>query len=298
MTREEIVEFLAEIGQDYSTDSSNLKTEYRRNLIRHEILPHLEKAWPSPFKANLRHLADILVCENDFIERHAAVVYQKVVTLEASQKKVDAVKLTQEHKSIQRRVIMSVLFSYYDYEQVRITFANVERLTQFLKAEAGKQIHLPGRLTVYKMVGSLIFTHRELASRPETVVVESAGVYKLSGYKGNLTVRTLSVEEVDTARIYDSVDTVIFDAEEMPFPLTIGPRELGDRMRPFGSKHFIKLKKLFQSDGVPDYQRDRYPIIRNDKGEIIWIPGIRRGYQATISRHTKNVLLLRWENDG
>lgn len=45
-SRKEIESYLEEKGADYITDSSNLQSDYRRNYIRNEILPMIEKRWP------------------------------------------------------------------------------------------------------------------------------------------------------------------------------------------------------------------------------------------------------------
>lgn len=46
-TRQDILDYLAGRGQDYVTDSTNADTHYRRNKIRHELLPLLREMNPS-----------------------------------------------------------------------------------------------------------------------------------------------------------------------------------------------------------------------------------------------------------
>lgn len=41
VTREEIEEYLGELGQEYVTDSTNLTEDYSRNIIRHKVIPVL-----------------------------------------------------------------------------------------------------------------------------------------------------------------------------------------------------------------------------------------------------------------
>ncbi len=47
VTRSQVEEYLAFCGQDFVTDSTNLEDEYSRNLIRHNVVPHLQKLNPS-----------------------------------------------------------------------------------------------------------------------------------------------------------------------------------------------------------------------------------------------------------
>ncbi|MDE5773368.1 MAG: tRNA lysidine(34) synthetase TilS, partial [Muribaculaceae bacterium] len=59
--RSEILEYAREHGLDYVTDSTNLDSDYRRNYLRNDIFPMLERKWPGMRRAmavTLRCLAD------------------------------------------------------------------------------------------------------------------------------------------------------------------------------------------------------------------------------------------------
>ena len=47
VSRQEILQYLKEIGQDYVTDSTNLKTDFKRNKIRLQLIPLLQEINPS-----------------------------------------------------------------------------------------------------------------------------------------------------------------------------------------------------------------------------------------------------------
>lgn len=44
--RREILEYLAEKGEEFVTDSTNLESDYRRNFVRNRVLPLIEERWP------------------------------------------------------------------------------------------------------------------------------------------------------------------------------------------------------------------------------------------------------------
>ena len=67
VTRAEIEEFLAERGQDFVTDSTNLTDDYTRNKIRHRIIPLLREINPS-LNSTFVSSADGLRDENAYIE--------------------------------------------------------------------------------------------------------------------------------------------------------------------------------------------------------------------------------------
>lgn len=67
VTRAEIEAFLAERGQDFVTDSTNLTDDYTRNKIRHRVIPLLREINPS-LGSTFVSSADGLRDENAYIE--------------------------------------------------------------------------------------------------------------------------------------------------------------------------------------------------------------------------------------
>ena len=47
ISRQDILDYLAEKGQDYVTDSTNLEDDALRNKIRHHVIPLLETLNPA-----------------------------------------------------------------------------------------------------------------------------------------------------------------------------------------------------------------------------------------------------------
>ena len=66
-SRREILEYLARIGQDFVTDSSNLSSDYRRNFLRNDVLPLLASRWEGLDTA-LRHSQELLRRENRILQ--------------------------------------------------------------------------------------------------------------------------------------------------------------------------------------------------------------------------------------
>lgn len=66
--KEEILEYLASSGLDYVTDSTNLQPDFRRNMLRLEILPELERRFPGATDA-VGHTMDNLRRDSDLLHR-------------------------------------------------------------------------------------------------------------------------------------------------------------------------------------------------------------------------------------
>ena len=71
VTRAEVLEYLAELGQGYRDDSSNASVEYTRNRIRRELLPYLESNFNPQVREALTRLSHIADAANEWMEHEA-----------------------------------------------------------------------------------------------------------------------------------------------------------------------------------------------------------------------------------
>ena len=67
VTRNDIIDYLAAIGQDYVTDSTNAQNDYRRNRIRNVILPLIEQQFPNA-RARILDTMQNLIVDHELLE--------------------------------------------------------------------------------------------------------------------------------------------------------------------------------------------------------------------------------------
>ncbi len=59
VTREDILAYLAEKGEPFVTDSTNLQSDFRRNFLRNELIPLAETRWPALKKGITRTIENL-----------------------------------------------------------------------------------------------------------------------------------------------------------------------------------------------------------------------------------------------
>lgn len=64
VTRNEIEQFLAVLGEEYVVDSSNSDDSFRRNFIRRRLLPLIEERWPGARKALTETIGNLKSAES------------------------------------------------------------------------------------------------------------------------------------------------------------------------------------------------------------------------------------------
>lgn len=97
--RSEIEEFLRQKGETWRTDGTNSDVKYRRNRIRHNILPEMEKMNPSFLRTMARTMANLKSVEDDLEGRENVRlrVYEKVKNLELSHQQIESMVNAVEH---------------------------------------------------------------------------------------------------------------------------------------------------------------------------------------------------------
>src|SRR5690606_13067110 len=75
--------------------------------------------------------------------------------------------------------------------------------------------------------------------------------------------------------------TYVCPVNEVSLPLIVRTRLNGDRMSWKGLKGSKKIKDIFIDAKIPREERDTWPIVTDNKGNILWLIGLKKGGQTT-----------------
>jgi tRNA(Ile)-lysidine synthase len=79
----------------------------------------------------------------------------------------------------------------------------------------------------------------------------------------------------------DGGETIHLNRDGVTLPLIVRTRESGDRMKVKGMEGSKKLKTLFIDEKIPLHLRDRWPVVTDSEGRILWVPGLRKSVYDT-----------------
>lgn len=275
-SRDEIINYLKTLGQDYVTDSTNLENDYARNKIRNVMLPEISRLFPSAM-AGIELTLDNL--QGDYAVWSGAVEAFKRDAVEAcghGQIKIDRRKLA---ASADPATLLNALLSRYGFngEQTK-AIASASRVGAVFEskeyvAEVGRNdisVFSPGS---FNNVG--------------TYALSDAG--RIEKEKGIL------IEIVDNSPEFDfdrSGKTAYFDADATGDRLTVRHWRQGDRFRPFGMKGSKKLSDYFNDHKFSLLQKLSTPIVEM-QGRIVWIAGERAADDFRVTPSSRRILTMR-----
>ena len=264
-TRAEIEKYCKDNNLNPNNDSSNSDTKYKRNFIRHKIIPLLKEINPNVTDA-LNSLSEIAYEDNNLINTYLPT------------------NLIQASEIEQKRLIYKILNEYnLDYDREKIE--NIQKFIQENKnSKSGKKISLADNLWLFVSTKKAeIISKTE--KNTEEINISKCGKYEFEDYIFSIEKYNKEITEFphDTEyKAYISVDEINF---------TLRHRKDGDKIQPLGSKGSQKLKKYLNEKKIPQHEKDKLIFLCKDN-EILWAAGIGISEKIKVAQKPTHMLKL------
>jgi tRNA(Ile)-lysidine synthase len=290
--RQEIIAYLERRALAFRQDSSNLQPWCQRNLLRLELLPHLQDKFNSRLSATLLRTSKIFKEEEDFWES----LVQSWLDRHSSERggsgpSLPMGPLLETHPAMQRRLLRR-LVELAKGDLKGFGFHHTESLLRFCRsAAANSRIDLPGELVAEKTYDWLTL------SRPQETVedfyyeIPGPGIYPLPLLNHRIEVRFLACDAAP--QFSPNPAEAIMDLGRVSLPIFLRSRKPGDRFRPLGLGGTKKVKDFFIDLKVPKGQRRNIPILCS-KDHILWIVGHRLDDRVKVTSGTIRTLQLHY----
>jgi tRNA(Ile)-lysidine synthase len=304
-TRNEILTYLTHHHLGYRIDSSNTDTRFKRNKIRHHLIPLLKTVYNPNLSESLARLGILLRAEEDWMNQYIfSIVDQTTLKLSKNYISLSINKLKQLHVAIQRKVIrQAILHAKGDLR--RIMYLHIDAAIRLLTGNCTNgQLDLPDRVRIYKQDNQLIVSKERNSLRSIELFREIADLinYEYIIHESDLFNKPLFINEIDATIRFNKlnrtdiahVNTTAFylallDWDHILFPMVIRNYRTGDSFIPLGMEGTQTLKKFFINNKINKHKRIRVPIFLSGE-KIAWVGGIRISDQFKVTPDTKTIL--------
>lgn len=294
ISRKEIEEYIKKKEIPTVLDKTNLMPIYTRNKIRLELIPYIEENFNPNIVQTLWRTSTISALDSSFLEKYSKKRYNSLVKKEYKDKLIlDGIKLNEEDRSIQQRIIRIGILKINKTLQ-GITEAQVSSvLNMSLSHDTGKEYHLPNNIIAKTSYGDLIIQkniNKNKAAENYLYHINMEGPTDLKdiGYWFNLKVFTQ--EELKEKK----KNAQYLDLNRIKGSLKIRNRKNGDRIRPLGMKGTKKIKDYFIDEKIPKDLRDKIPLLV-DGENILWVVGYRASELYKVTEETKMILEVEYK---
>jgi tRNA(Ile)-lysidine synthase len=274
-TKESILAFAKKNKLKYRDDSSNDEVKYKRNYLRHEIIPGLKKLNPaleSTFENNIRLFKQSAKVVRQFVnEKRKEIVIEENNSLKISLKKL----LAEESAEL-------LLFEWLSPKGF-----NTSRVEQIFENLSTKQ---PGKLFFSE-------THKALIDR-DHIIVEPVEIktpekeFLIRDVKDFKKLPFIISADVSASKkIISGKNIAQIDLEKPVFPLKIRKWKAGDKFMPLGMTGYKKISDFLINQKLNRFEKENIWLLLN-KNEVIWVIGQRLDERYKINPRTKKILKL------
>lgn len=274
VTRQEILQWLAERQLEYVTDSTNLSAAYTRNFIRLRVLPLLETINPS-VRTAINRTAEHLA-ETESLFAYVMADARKRV-FEAENRL--SIKALMQYPS-PKTVLFELLKAFH------FTPSSVDEIFLSLNKESGKLFFSSSHRLV-KDRDCLLLSPLAAAGEKE--------VYFLTGeegcWSGPIDLAFSRIVRIEELHIQKDKDIAYFDLDKLKFPLVLRHWQQGDWFVPFGMQGRKKLSDYFSDKKFSRLEKEQVWLLCSGD-EVIWIVGERSDNRFRVECATKRCLVV------
>lgn len=276
-TRNEIAEYADKNSVSYREDSSNIQTKYKRNLVRHNIIPEFEALNPDFVGSFSQSVSQI---------EEAYEIYQKLISLQkenvlteiGDKILIDIKKLT--------GLANKGTYLYEFLKPYNFSSQIVGDIIESLDGISGKKFHSPTH-RIIKDRDHLIITTQKEKTKKRYYIDEQ--VEKLTD-PVVLSFRKFTLAPDD--KIPASRKTAWIDASVLEYPLLLRKWQSGDYFFPLGMQDPKKVSDFFIDEKLSIVEKESsWILFSGDK--IVWILGKRLDDRFRVIDETKEVLEIK-----
>ena len=273
-TREEIECYCENHGIPYVTDSTNLTDDYKRNFIRHRVVPLFGEINKN-FTGNIASAMEILSCENSYIDEAAETL---LLSAKCGEGYSGAI-LRDAHEAVRKRAVAKLLGD----KMSKSTERRHIDLTDSLIIEGKGQIELSKDLYICCESDIISFHHPKAAASQWSCSLTDGKFITPHG------VFTLAKGTADDIKSRNAVD-----GDKLTGTLTMTCRKQGDSFYSKKRKNTKSLKKLFNEDKIPEEKRGELAVLRCGES-LVWLENYGTDGRYIPGDETENVLIIKKE---
>ena len=260
-TKKELEDYDIENGVKYFVDKSNYKDTYTRNRYRKYVLPFL-KDEDKDVHIKFLKFSKTLEEASSFIDD----ITNKAILRVIYNNKILIDKFLLEDEFIQKEILYKFLNEFYHDDLILLCDRHINLLLNLINSKkANSFVNLPNDVIAKKEYNHFVLVR-------ETDVISS---YEIEFDNYVILPNNHIIKKIDYTD-ENSNNICRLSSSELFLPLIVRSRRIGDRIDVKGMNGTKKLKDIFIDKKISIAERDVWPVVLDSKGNVVWIPGIKK----------------------
>ena len=272
VSKQDILQYLAEMGQEYVTDSTNLQPDVARNKVRLNLIPLMKSINPS--------------VENNIYQASLHLVQARKMACRAA----ESVCFRDGRLPIADLLaVPSPEFALWvALKGCGFTSAQTQDMAESLDKESGKKWLSPTHM-VLKDRADLLLASLESMAKPMEIPIPEPGTYAFSATQK---IKVSLEEKTPCFSISKAKNIAMLDASQVSFPLTLRTLRPADRFVPYGMRGSRLLSDFLTDLKKSVIQKRQQLVLTSATGEIAWVVSERTDNRCRVSASTRRVLVV------
>lgn len=272
----------------FRNDSTNASVEYKRNRIRHEVLPVLETLNPSVISAMNREMAYISeACE--IVGDWCRTLEGKIVERCGTEGRIIKISIPKLMAVKQWRYLLYHILEPYGFTSP--VLASIEALLKSGRTFSGKRFISGTHVLVTGRDEMVIEKMSESVSEQLEVMVDGAGLYNI----GDTVFSVELCPWMEGMSLKQPDGVMIFDASILRFPFLCRSWKQGDWLIPLGMKGKKKLSDIF-TDLKWDFRAKTAAVVVVNDGQegqhVAALLGARMDERYKVTDNTEMIIRI------
>ena len=260
-TKDELRKYCKDNNVKFFDDSSNFKDKYTRNRYRKYVLPFLKEEDKSVHNKFLK-FSKTLSDASTYIDS----LRDKALNRVLKEDSIIISELLKEDYFIQREILYYLLEYYYQDDLILLNDKHIDLLFKLINSrKVNTFVNLPNDVVASKEYDMLKLTRdTEVISNYE---IEFDNYIDLPDNRYIKKITNTDDNSNNVCRL---------NSNDIELPLIVRTRRIGDKIFVKGLNGSKKVKDIFIEKKMSLDKRESWPIVTDSKGNIVWIPGLKK----------------------
>jgi len=283
LKKDEVLEYLNNYGIEFRIDESNTDTDYERNFLRKEIIPQIKKKLNPDFDNAVFHSSEIFSGLIRLIYKQAKEISKQAVKITDDGLKLSISEIAKVEDELKNYLIKSSIEEHFN---IQLTFTDIKNIKSLFENKAGKSINLANNLTAARDRQYVLVSYPGKDVQFKSLSLGEGGSVKVNN-------RMLFINTVKEAPEKFSGDKLreFISADRISGNFQLRRWKAGDKFFPIGLKGTKKISDFLNEQKITSSKKKDQLILTN-KGQIVWVLGLRLDERFKITSDTKKVIEL------
>jgi tRNA(Ile)-lysidine synthase len=297
-SRQALQAYLANEGIACREDRTNAGVEAMRNRIRNVVLPVVEEQVNPQVRDALTRLGEQARWLGEFLGETVQRTFETLIISRNDQELILNVDALARKSRIVQTEIVRLGYIAFDLGEQDLSFSHLASALDLIAGTAGgKQIKLPGGMTVEKRYHQLVFSlpsdvPREDISSEIAIHVPGRTMLPIRRLEIDCAIEHVGHGDIPRLRKAASSMEEYVNMDAVQPPLVVRGRRPGDRFIPLGAPGSKKISDFLADNKVAPKHRDRVAVLCDHLGPI-WIIGHRIDDRVKLTALSRRVLHLK-----